>query len=118
MYENWKIKKSDLDKKLDEYSQVADWCNDNSYTIVESGNYYKVEKLPEPTPPSEDELKVQVRAVRDSYLSATDYTQLPDAPFTSEEKAQYAGYRQYLRGYTDNADWWLEDPKTFNEWKS
>ena len=117
MYENWKILKSEIEEKADEYSQVADWCNENGYTIVEDGKYYKTVKLPEPTPPSEDELKAKVRAVRDSYLLATDYTQLPDAPFTPEQKAQYAEYREYLRNYTETEEWWLNNPMDFNSWR-
>jgi hypothetical protein len=117
-YENWKILKSDLEEKQEEYSEVAAWCNENGqYTIEDDRTYYKVVALPEPTPPSEDELKAQVRAVRDSYLQTTDYTQLPDAPFTSEQKAQYAEYREYLRNYTETEEWWLENPKTFDEWQ-
>ena len=68
--------------------------------------------------PSEEELKMQVRSIRNLYLSSTDFTQLPDSPFTGEEKSQYAEYRQYLRDYTDGDNWWLENPKTFDEWKS
>ena len=118
MYENWKILKSDLAEKQEEYTAVAEWSNESGqYTIEDDGTYYKVVALPEPTPPSEDELKTQVRAVRDSYLLATDYTQLPDAPFTAEQKAQYAQYRQYLRDYTETEEWWLENPKTFDEWQ-
>lgn len=131
-YKNWKIEKSvinytgqDEEKQKaaqaaqDEYTAVAEWCNESGqYTIEDDGTYYKVVAIPEPTPASEDELKAQVRAVRDSYLLATDYTQLPDAPFTAEEKAQYAEYRQYLRDYTDTPNWWLENPKTFEEWKA
>ena len=129
-YTNWKIEKSvinytgdDETKKAaaqaaqEEYTAVAEWCNETGrYSIEEDETYYKVVALPEPTPPSEDELKSRVRAVRDSYLLATDYTQLPDAPFTPEEKAQYAEYRQYLRDYTETPNWWLENPKTFEEW--
>lgn len=118
-YSNWKILKSDLDEKQEEYSQVAEWCNENQqYTIEDDGTYYKVIKLPEPTPPTEEERKTQVRIVRDTYLQATDYTQLPDAPFTPEEKAEYVEYREYLRNYTDTPNWWLQNPKTFDEWKN
>ena len=113
-YSNWKIKKSDLEKKQEEYSEVAAWCNANGYHIEDDGTYYKVVKNAEPT---EEEIKAAVRGVRNGYLQDTDFTQLPDAPFTSEEKLQYAQYRQYLRDYTDTADWWLEYPKTFDEWK-
>lgn len=128
MYENWKVLKSvinyigdDEEKQAQaqsaqgEYTAVAEWCNESGrYSIEDDGTYYKVVAIPEPTPPSEDELKSQVRAVRDSYLQETDFTQLPDAPFTSEEKLQYAQYRQYLRDYTEGENWWLSNPMDFN----
>lgn len=115
MYENWKILKSEIDEKQEEYSQVAQWCNNNQeYHIEDDGTYYKTVKNAEP---SIDELKAQVRAVRDSYLQDTDFTQLPDAPFTSEEKSLYAEYREYLRNYTQKENWWLENPMDFNSWR-
>lgn len=115
MYENWKLAKANLDKNIDQYSAVAEWCNESGqYHIEDDGTYYKTVKNPEP---SIDELKAQVRAVRDNYLQETDFTQLPDAPFTTEEKAQYAQYRQYLRDYTNGQNWGLSNPKTFEEWE-
>jgi hypothetical protein len=39
----------------------------------------------------------QLRAGRDDALAASDFTQLADAPLTSEEKAEYRTYRSYLR---------------------
>lgn len=112
-YANWKIKKSELDEKLDEYSQVAEWCNDSGeYTITEDSRYYKVA----PIEISLGDQKDFVRSIRNQYLLDTDFTQLPDSPFTSEEKAQYAGYREYLRGYTDNPNWWLKNPYDFESW--
>lgn len=79
--------------------------------------YEKIPTPPIPPEPTEDEKKEIVRAVRNSYLQGTDYTQLEDAPFTEEEKAEYREYRQYLRDYTDTENWWESNPKTFNEWK-
>ena len=50
MYENWKIKKSELEEKQEEYSQVAEWCNESGeYHIQEIDDEYCVVKLPEPT---------------------------------------------------------------------
>lgn len=46
---------------------------------------------------SEVNIMDQLRASRDIALAATDFTQLADAPLSSEEKAQYRTYRQYLR---------------------
>lgn len=56
-YENWKILKSDLEEKQEEYSEVAAWCNVNGYHIEDDGTYYKVVENPEPTPPTDEEIK-------------------------------------------------------------
>lgn len=51
-YKNWKILKSELEEKQEEYSEVADWCNHNGYHIEEQGEYYAVvinAPIPEPT---------------------------------------------------------------------
>ena len=49
-YENWKIKKSELEEKQEEYSQVAAWCNESgAYTIQEIDDEYCVVKIPELT---------------------------------------------------------------------
>ena len=81
--------------------------------------YWQILKRPEPEPyvPTEDEMKENVKMIRNSYLQQTDFTQLSDAPFTVEEKAEYAEYRKYLRDYTEEENWWLQNPKTFEEWK-
>ena len=114
-YSDWKILKSEADERQEEYSEVALWCDENGYHIEETELYYEV--VPN-TPPTEDELKAQVRSVRDAYLQHYDFTQLPDAPFNEIEKAQYADYRQYLRDYTTLPNWWLVNPKTFEEWSA
>ena len=44
----------------------------------------------------------ELRAVRESKLAATDWTQLPDVPFGSSEKANWAAYRQALRDITEH----------------
>lgn len=107
--------------------QVGVGCPDEYYieigmTLMDveqayNGNWYVKGYAPIKPEPTEDELKEQVRIVRNQYLQDTDFTQLPDAPFTAEEKLQYAEYRQYLRDYTENANWWLNNPKTFDKWK-
>ena len=42
----------------------------------------------------------QIRKGRDFLLKVTDFTQLNDAPFTVEEKQEWALYRQELRDIT------------------
>ncbi len=80
-----------------------------------NGNWYVEGYAPVEPEPTEEELKARVRSVRNGYLKDTDFTQLPDSPFTSEEKLQYAQYRQYLRDYTDGENWWLDNPKSFED---
>ena len=58
MYENWKILKSEADEKAEEYSQVAEWCNEGQeyhieLYIDENGvEWYRTVKNPEPLPPT------------------------------------------------------------------
>lgn len=61
-YENWKIKKSELEEKQEEYSQVAEWCNlSGKYTIQKIDDEYCVVKLPEPTIEEKNETIRQTR---------------------------------------------------------
>jgi len=116
MYKNWKLLKTDYPSNIEEYVNVANWCNETSqYHIEDDGTYYKVVKNPEP---SIEDLQKEVRAVRNNYLAKYDFTQLSDAPFTEEEKQKYADYRQYLREYTNQPNWWEQNPKTFEEWSA
>jgi hypothetical protein len=48
-----------------------------------------------PPPPARTES--QARAQRDALLSASDWTQLGDAPLTTEQRAAWAAYRAALR---------------------
>lgn len=42
-----------------------------------------------------------IRASRDRLLAASDWTQLPDSPLSSEKKAEWATYRTLLRNLPD-----------------
>jgi DNA replication initiation complex subunit (GINS family) len=44
----------------------------------------------------------RIRAERTAKLAATDWTQLPDAPLTEEEKQAWADYRQALRDLSES----------------
>ena len=52
------------------------------------------------TPISDADAWVLVRRLRNSRLTATDWTQLPDSPLSSEKKAEWSVYRQALRDIT------------------
>ena len=73
---------------------------------------------PKPYVPTEDELKAQVRAVRNQYLEQTDKVMLVDYPITDDERELYKQYREYLRTYPECRDWHKANPKTYEEWKS
>lgn len=51
-----------------------------------------VEAAPVPAPTEQ-----QIRQQRDALLARSDWTQLPDAQLTTEQKAAWATYRQALR---------------------
>ena len=69
-----------------------------------------------PYVPTEDELKAQVRAVRNQYLEHTDKYMITDYPITDEERELYRQYREYLRTYPECRDWYKANPKTYEEW--
>ena len=52
------------------------------------------------TPISDEDAWIVVRRIRNSRLTATDWTQLPDSPLSSEKKAEWSVYRQALRDIT------------------
>lgn len=56
---------------------------------------------------SADEIEQQwsgIRADRNARLAACDWTQLPDAPLTNTETANWGSYRQALRDITTQSD--------------
>lgn len=114
-----------IDCTYDENFQDAKhWAQEHNTTFEElmdrrdlPKRYFQIGPEPQPYVPTEDEMKENVKMIRNAYLQQTDFTQLSDAPFTVEEKAEYAEYRKYLRDYPEEENWWLQNPKTFEEWK-
>lgn len=98
-----------------EYADLAVYCNENNCHIVDKGDYLESEQN---TGPTIEDKQSNVRAIRNNYLSKYDFTQLVDAPFTEQEKEKYAQYRQYLRDYTNQENWWEQNPLTYEEWSA
>lgn len=80
---------------------------------------------PKPYVPTEDELKAQIRAVRDKYMQTTQnridrYRNQKELGIettdTEEVFKRLLEYTQYLRDYPSCKNWWSENPMVFNEW--
>ena len=65
-----------------------------------------------------DDKKSSVREVRNQYLADTDLYMIADFPITEEERDEYKAYRQYLRDYTTQDNWWEENPLTYEDWQN
>ena len=79
--------------------------------------FFVIGDEPKPYVPTDDELKAQVRAVRNQYLEQTDKVMLVDYPITDDERELYKQYREYLRTYPECQDWYKNPPKDFSTWK-
>lgn len=100
------------------YTQGAIWCNANNAMIAKQGSEYVLVAMPEPTA---EELQAEVRAVRNSYLETyVDPKQLVMVwdSLSADDKKLYKDYRQYLLDYTEVEGWYLQNPKTLDEWKN
>jgi hypothetical protein len=53
----------------------------------------------------------EMRKLRNSFLRASDWTQMADSPLTSEKKAEWATYRQALRDLPNNSTPTFDDNK-------
>lgn len=96
-YSNWKLAKANLDKNIDQYSAVAEWCNESGqYHIEEQGNYYAVVKNPEPT---QEEINAQRIAELKELLKSTDYVviKIAEGAATAEDYADVIAQRQACR---------------------
>lgn len=89
--------------------------------------FFVIGDEPKPYVPTEDELKAQVRAVRDKYMQTTQnridrYRNQKELGIettdTEEVFKQLLEYTQYLRTYPECQDWYKANPKIYDEWKS
>lgn len=61
----------------------------------------------------EAEKQARVREIRNQMLDESDKYMISDFPLTDEERVQMKLYRQYLREYTKEANWWENMPLNF-----
>ena len=100
------------------YTNAAIGCNENNAMLEEieakdNIRRFKVVPVPDAT---DDEKKASVRIVRDENLNETDKYMLSDYPVSEEEREKYRAYRQYLRDYTQEQNWFENQPFLFEEW--
>lgn len=132
-YSEWKVLKSvinysgnDEEKQAqaraaqEEYTAVAEWCNENQqYVITDDGEYFKTARIPEPTT---EEKATRVRFVRNSYLEryVDPYVCNPLrwADMTQEEQQDIVNYRLYLLDIPEQPEFPDIEVKTFDEWKA
>ena len=120
MYENWKIKKSDLNEELQkEQFKVADWCNENQkYRINDDAEYIFVEPIPEP---SIEEKAEDKRAIRNRYLEEYVDTVVCNplrwADLNESEQNAIKEYRRYLLDITADKKFPDVDILSFEEWQ-
>lgn len=62
------------------------------------------------------EIQSRVREIRDNALEQTDKYMVVDFPISDEDRETMKQYRQYLRDYTKQKDWWESLPMTFDEY--
>lgn len=85
--------------------QVSDYVHCNGQFVLTTSD------------PAIEQYKEQVRAVRNRYLEQTDkYLSVTDFPITEGKKEQYRQYREYLRHYPEQADWYKQNPLDFEHW--
>ena len=66
----------------------------------------------------ETEKQARVRKIRNQMLDESDKYMISDFPLTDEERVQMGLYRQYLRDYTKQDNWWESLPDSFADWRA
>ncbi len=99
------------------------WIQDESYFEITDDFVIEYERVREKTNEEIESEKmsewINVRSRRNIELKESDWTQLPDSPFSPDEKIQWQTYRQNLRDITNFSDpfsiVWPIKPGTQNE---
>ena len=82
---------SENEKYIEGYFKPSDYIIENEKAVE------KVEDT--------DDTKLRNLTLRGSLLKASDWTQLPDSPLSSDKKTEYQTYRQALRDITTHSNW-------------
>lgn len=100
------LQKSNLNE--DEYSKLANWCNENDALIVDRGDFYEVREIPHL---STEELAkkeaISLRSQLENYLSDTDYAVIKCHELGLDVNSEYPGLlenRQQARDRINQID--------------
>ena len=99
------------------HKAFANWANanGNKFSDRPNGNgTYTVYEVKE----SETDKQNRVREIRNQMLDESDKYMISDFPLTDEERVQMGLYRQYLRDYTKQDNWWENVPFGFADWRA
>lgn len=94
----------------DEYSALADYCNNHGLTIEDKGDYYEAVLPPAPPEPTERELLERERAELQAWLNAHDYigTKIATGRATVEDYAEEIAEMKVKADRIDEIDSLLE----------
>jgi len=79
-------------------------CINNQGKYMVDTNALMLIEAPVTTTTTAEELLELIRLKRNRLLAESDWTQLPDAPMTEEEKVAWVVYRQALRDFPETCD--------------
>ena len=82
---------SENEKYIEGYFKPSDYIIENEKAVEKAENT--------------DDIKLRNLTRRHSLLKASDWTQLPDSPLSSDKKTEYQTYRQALRDITTHSNW-------------
>lgn len=102
---------------ITDHKAFANWANANGNKFSDRPNgdgTYTVYEVKE----SETDKRNRVRIIRNQMLDESDKYMVSDFSLTDEERFQMKLYRQYLRDYTKQKDWWESLPDGFADWRA
>lgn len=102
---------------ITDHKAFANWANANGNKFSDRPNgdgTYTVYEVKE----SESEIQYRVRKIRYNALEQTDKYMIVDFPINDEDRETMKQYRQYLRDYTKQNNWWESLPDGFADWRA
>lgn len=99
---------------LDNYTDCAIWCNENSATIVDRGDYYEVVEIPKPSPEQLKQIKISsLKEERDTKeVEPVEYNgSLFDYDSKARERINAAIIALEVQGDTASIEWTTADNK-------